>query len=72
MVNLNNKLANQPSKLNYISCGQILRAQEPRGQLIEQWEESICSKDVLHTKQVSVRNSTFLPLSKHDLKTKYK
>lgn len=28
MVNLKNKLANQKSKLNYISCGQILKSPE--------------------------------------------
>ena len=46
-------------------------SQEPRVQLIEQWKQLICSRDVLHSKQVSMSNSTFLQLSKHNLKTKY-
>ena len=46
-------------------------SQEPRVQLIEQWKQLICSRDVLHSKQVSMSNSTFLQPSKHNLKTKY-
>lgn len=38
----------------------------------EQWEESNYSREVPNIKQITIRNSTFLPLSKRDLKAKYK